>query len=752
MSKIKKLKNILDKQKIEFDKPNQLYNKNKNFRKVVDYTDYYEKMKINKNSILIITTKLITNNTLCLINMFKSDFKNYNLIIAIDENINTNIENVTYVKKESYEFLKCLSSSEIIINCDILPSYFIRKKEQKVIQLTDIFSGKKKKKDQYEKFKIDIQRTLFQSSHILFKNKKETELYTKLFNLKNIFNGKIYEDLNIYCPVTENEEKSGVMIFTKKYTRKQVIELLKVGNSIFDDLFIYVHPTLHKYYSHFKELQFILIKLNISKEFLNLQSSIVISDNYADLIGIANYHIDFNLDDLKVTLVEKQNYISNFNTIKNIIKGNEDDFISLNNNNKMNILMYCGGFLNNGITSSAINLSNQIDYNKYNLIIIDKSNLGEVEKYNMNRLNDNVNLIYRMGQSNTTFSEFRKNQFVTQRRGYRKYLGEKELKTFSRRELKRLLGDIKIDIAIDFSGYVPFWTSIFAFSDARTKIVYQHNDLKSETEKQINGEFKHKYILPRVFSLYRFYNKIISVSLQTKELNARNLKNYASYRKFDFVNNSIDYEDILEKIRGKNSNNQLLINNKEYYLIESYKNMNIIEPKSINKTGIQLITIGRLSPEKDHHKLLLSLKKVIDEYPEIDINLIILGSGVMEDELKKLVNQLGISEYVSMKGQVDNPYQYLNEADCFILSSNHEGQPMVLLEALALHKPIIATDITGNRSVLEGTNGQLVENSIEGLKNGIIDLINGNIKKNTQFDINKYNESAISRFYTKVCK
>ncbi|AMG34300.1 glycosyltransferase [Staphylococcus saprophyticus] len=752
MSKIKKLKNILDKQKIEFDKPNQLYNKNKNFRKVVDYTDYYEKMKINKNSILIITTRLITNNTLCLINMFKSDFKNYNLIIAIDENINTNIENVTYVKKESYEFLKCLSSSEIIINCDILPSYFIRKKEQKVIQLTDIFSGQLDEKDQYEKFKIDIQRTLFQSSHILFKNKKETELYTKLFNLKNIFNGKIYEDLNIYCPVTENEEKSGVMIFTKKYTRKQVIELLKVGNSIFDDLFIYVHPTLHKYYSHFKELQFILIKSNISKEFLNLQSSIVISDNYADLIGIANYHIDFNLDDLKVTLVEKQNYISNFNTIKNIIKGNEDDFISLNNNNKMNILMYCGGFLNNGITSSAINLSNQIDYNKYNLIIIDKSNLGEVEKYNMNRLNDNVNLIYRMGQSNTTFSEFRKNQFVTQRRGYRKYLGEKELKTFSRRELKRLLGDIKIDIAIDFSGYVPFWTSIFAFSDARTKIVYQHNDLKSETEKQINGEFKHKYILPRVFSLYRFYNKIISVSLQTKELNARNLKNYASYRKFDFVNNSIDYEDILEKIRGKNSNNQLLINNKEYYLIESYKNMNIIEPKSINKTGIQLITIGRLSPEKDHHKLLLSLKKVIDEYPEIDINLIILGSGVMEDELKKLVNQLGISEYVSMKGQVDNPYQYLNEADCFILSSNHEGQPMVLLEALALHKPIIATDITGNRSVLEGTNGQLVENSIEGLKNGIIDLINGNIKKNTQFDINKYNESAISRFYTKVCK
>src|SRR5699024_7431623 len=90
------------------------------------------------------------------------------------------------------------------------------------------------------------------------------------------------------------------------------------------------------------------------------------------------------------------------------------------------IFLCIGGFLNNGITSSAINLSHAIDYNKYNLIILDKGNIGEVETNNLKRLHPNVNLIHRIGQSNTTLNEYRKNQFVTQRRGYRKFLGRKD--------------------------------------------------------------------------------------------------------------------------------------------------------------------------------------------------------------------------------------------------------------------------------------------------------------------------------------
>ncbi|MGT8959708.1 glycosyltransferase [Escherichia coli] len=62
---------------------------------------------------------------------------------------------------------------------------------------------------------------------------------------------------------------------------------------------------------------------------------------------------------------------------------------------------------------------------------------------------------------------------------------------------------------------------------------------------------------------------------------------------------------------------------------------------------------------------------------------------------------------------MSNPFPLLKRADCFVLSSNHEGQPMVLFEAMILDKPIISTDITGSRSALEGRSGVLVENSVD---------------------------------------
>jgi CDP-glycerol glycerophosphotransferase len=281
--------------------------------------------------------------------------------------------------------------------------------------------------------------------------------------------------------------------------------------------------------------------------------------------------------------------------------------------------------------------------------------------------------------------------------------------------------------------------------------VYQHNDLKSETEKVIDGKFKHKYILPRVFSLYRFFDKIISVSLQTMHLNAENLKEYAPTNKFDYVNNQIDIEDINNKINENEEKKQISISNKKYYVVKKMNKVSILENKDSQDNTIQLITIGRLSPEKDHQKLFLALHKFIKEHPNVDIQLKVLGSGVLNDELNKSIDQLELRNNVNMMGQVTNPYTYLSEADCFILSSNHEGQPMVLLEELALKKRVIATDITGNRSVLEGTNGILVENSIDGLKEGIVSLLEGKIKPNTKFDIEEYNEKAISRFYKIVC-
>ena len=77
---------------------------------------------------------------------------------------------------------------------------------------------------------------------------------------------------------------------------------------------------------------------------------------------------------------------------------------------------------------------------------------------------------------------------------------------------------------------------------------------------------------------------------------------------------------------------------------------------------------------------------------------------------------------------------------------------MTLFEAMILKKPIIATDIVGNRSVLEGRSGHLVENSEDGLVQGMLSFLEGNYKNDKVFDSEKYNKNALNMFYKKVLK
>ncbi|PTI78441.1 hypothetical protein BU064_07790, partial [Staphylococcus succinus] len=512
MKKVKTIKKLINKQKEEYGKPIALYNQNEKFKTIVNYTEYYIKEKLQKNDVLIIGSKSVSKSMYELIRMIREKFPKKRIMLALDSEINTFNENVTIIPKKSDDFIMHLAKSQVIINNVILPSYFIKREDQVVIQLTDLFSGIFSSEDQYKIYKTSIQRTLFQCSHILFKNSEESTFYIDLFNLRGIYNGRVYESANLYFSsnrlgMTTNNE---LLILTKKYSIEEVTILLEKARNKFENFYVYVHPSLYNFYENIQELQYILIASTITKEDLNLQSSRIISDNLSDLIGDDNFYFEIQKNEIKISSYDKQHYATNFDIIERILKNKEKDYIKVNNDKK-NILMYCGGFLNNGITSSAINLSHAIDYNDYNLIIIEKGNLGKIEKDNMRRIHPNANLLYRGGQSNTTLKEYRKNMFVTQRRGYRKYLGKKDLQRFYNRELRRLVGNIDIDIAVDFSGYVPFWTAMFAFSKAKKKVIYQHNDLKSETEKQIQGQFKHKYILPRVFSLYNFFDKVISV-------------------------------------------------------------------------------------------------------------------------------------------------------------------------------------------------------------------------------------------------
>jgi glycosyltransferase involved in cell wall biosynthesis len=93
-----------------------------------------------------------------------------------------------------------------------------------------------------------------------------------------------------------------------------------------------------------------------------------------------------------------------------------------------------------------------------------------------------------------------------------------------------------------------------------------------------------------------------------------------------------------------------------------------------------------------------------------DSRLIILGEGRDQADVERLVSELGLRDDVSFPGFMPNPYAYLAKAAAFVFSSLWEGLPTVLIEALALNVPIVATDCDcGPREILQnGRYGKLV--------------------------------------------
>jgi glycosyltransferase involved in cell wall biosynthesis len=131
-------------------------------------------------------------------------------------------------------------------------------------------------------------------------------------------------------------------------------------------------------------------------------------------------------------------------------------------------------------------------------------------------------------------------------------------------------------------------------------------------------------------------------------------------------------------------------------------------PFYTNKNAPVLLAIGRLSAQKDFSTL---LKAFAELRKTKRAKLLILGEGEERGILEALAGDLNLGDDLSMPGFVDNPYPYIKNADLLVSSSAWEGLPTVMIEALALGTPVVATDCPGGSGeILDGGKyGKLVE-------------------------------------------
>lgn len=134
-----------------------------------------------------------------------------------------------------------------------------------------------------------------------------------------------------------------------------------------------------------------------------------------------------------------------------------------------------------------------------------------------------------------------------------------------------------------------------------------------------------------------------------------------------------------------------------------------VEHHFFNDDNRVILAVGRLTEAKNFGFLIRSFKALHDQHPEI--RLIILGEGELRTEFESLIQDLGLSDVVDLPGFVINPYAYFKYASLFVLSSNWEGLPGVLIQALASKVKVVSTNCpSGPMEILDNSKfGLLVE-------------------------------------------
>lgn len=140
--------------------------------------------------------------------------------------------------------------------------------------------------------------------------------------------------------------------------------------------------------------------------------------------------------------------------------------------------------------------------------------------------------------------------------------------------------------------------------------------------------------------------------------------------------------------------------------------------------GLILISVGRLSPEKNWDTLLHAFAKI--HHDRANARLVLVGDGPARQSLETQAEELGIAQWVTFTGALafDEVPRYLKAADAFAFASATETQGLVTIEAMAAGLPIVAVDGGGTRDIVEhGKQGFLVDNDPDALADGLQRLL-----------------------------
>ncbi|MBG9209189.1 CDP-glycerol glycerophosphotransferase family protein [Mammaliicoccus sciuri] len=443
---------------------------------------------------------------------------------------------------------------------------------------------------------------------------------------------------------------------------KDIIVSIKNNLDSNYQLLLKVHPLLYKYFKNDKDLSKIFIpdSIDISEtlsivDLLITDYSSVFFDFYiknkpiilytydkAEYLSDRGTYLDFdelntyvaenetelkeliaNVDILKGCKNESFISLQNGNVSKTVIdivfKNNKNEKVKKVNNEKKNVLFYIDNLTDNNFDKKAAYINEYFDRQKYNILILVKSNLTFEEELQIKKLVD-VKIFFRFGNLNTSEKSWIE-YMIAMDIGYVNN-NEQALNILSRNELRRLLGSLEIHNIFNLSNN-KFWQIILGFYSETTGSKYQLFDQKIITKIQKDKRYYHNSFINK-------FEQYISFDIEAKKYEKDYLIEYINLNliKFDKNNNKsikkINDKDIMLEIKSDNLKEKYIFI-KDFNFTEKYI---FIDVEQVDKNEVNsFYNIVKNQRLFDDYKIViygLELKD-INEFNELiymDVNII----------------------------------------------------------------------------------------------------------------------------------
>ena len=273
----------------------------------------------------------------------------------------------------------------------------------------------------------------------------------------------------------------------------------------------------------------------------------------------------------------------------------------------------------------------------------------------------------------------------------------------------------------DFSACYASYSlpgSFVARTASKNSVLWVH----SEYMKLLNDDKqKYKDFFNQVKA--KDFKKIVFVSKNAMRIFNENFAGLQE--KAITIYNLINYEEIINKSKEKISED--------------------------NKNIYTFLNLGRQTEEdKRLSRIIYSAKKLKED--NLEFRILFIGEGKDTSKYKQLVKENNLEKQIIFLGKKDNPYPYFKIADSLIMTSEYEGFPVVYIEAMILGLPIITTDVSDSKEIIEKKYGVVVEKNVDLIYNVMKKAITKGLVNNKQFNCENYNRKIAKKLENLIDK